>query len=79
MTETLSLTVLYEPVDEGWIQATIEGLPGVVTAAPTLAEAKEAIVDALREWLLAFGDARPDAVEAAAGVVREPLEIRLTA
>ena len=78
MTETLSLTVVYEPVEDGWIQATIGELPGVITAAPTHAEAKELIVDALREWLLALGEGAAE-VERAANAVREPLEIRLTA
>ena len=78
MSEVFSLTVVYEPVEDGWIQATIEELPAVITAAPTLAEAKELIVDALREYLLALGADHPRA-EAAAGALRDSLEIRLSA
>jgi predicted RNase H-like HicB family nuclease len=78
MTETLSLTVVYEPVEEGWVQATIEGLPGVVTAAPSLAEAKESIVDALREWLLAFGEGVVS-TQPSPEALRAPIKIRLSA
>ena len=71
MTSTLSLTALYEPVENGWTQARIAELPGVVTAAPTLDEAKELLVDALREYLLALqepSDAAPGDASASSAV-----------
>ena len=74
MTELLSLTVVYEPVENGWIQARIEELPGVITAGQSFAEAKELIVDALREYLLALGSDQPEVV-ATEGSKREPLAI----
>ena len=78
VTERLSLTAIYEPVENGWVQATIEELPGVVTAAPSLDEAREMLVDALREYLLALGqEGRP--AEDREGVRRESLVISLTA
>lgn len=65
MASRLSLTAVYEPVENGWIQAHLAELPGVITAAPTLEEAKELLADALREYLLALGAA--DASSAAPG------------
>ncbi len=53
---TLNLSILYTPVEEGWTQAQIVELPDVITAAPTRAEAKEMVVDALQEYLLSFAD-----------------------
>jgi predicted RNase H-like HicB family nuclease len=78
VTERLSLTAVYEPVEDGWVQATIEELPGVVTAAPSLDEAREMLVDALREYLLALGQERRS-VGAREGTRREPLVISLSA
>ena len=53
METTLSLTAVYEPVENGCVQARIEEIPGVITAAPTRAEAEELLGDALRDYLLA--------------------------
>lgn len=57
MARRLPLTAVYEPVEDGWTQARIVELPAVITAVPTHAEAKEALLDALREYLLSLGDA----------------------
>lgn len=54
MAARLTLTAVYEPVEEGWTQARIRELPGVITAAPTLEEAKDLLADALREYLLSL-------------------------
>jgi predicted RNase H-like HicB family nuclease len=59
----VSLTAVYESVENGWIQARIREMPGVITAAPTREEAQEDLLDALREFLLSFGqdvDGNPD-------------------
>jgi predicted RNase H-like HicB family nuclease len=70
----LTLTVIYEPVEEGWVQARIEQLPGVITVAPTVEEAREMLADALLESLASFaGEAPPDAP----GARRETLDLRL--
>jgi predicted RNase H-like HicB family nuclease len=53
MASRISLTAIYEPVEEGWIQARVKELPGVITAAPTLDEAKSMLEDAVREYLVA--------------------------
>ena len=47
----MELHVVYEPDEMGWVRATIEELPGVITCAPTLAEAHDLVRDALAEWL----------------------------
>lgn len=49
----LSLTAIYEPVENDWVQARVKELPGVITAAPTLEQAREMLGDAVREYLLA--------------------------
>lgn len=62
MATPLSLTAVYETVEDGWIQARIQELPGVITAAPSLAEAKAMLEDALREYIAAQlqpGDGSP--------------------
>jgi predicted RNase H-like HicB family nuclease len=57
MATKLKLTAVYEPVEDGWIQGRLVELPGVITAAPTLAEAKEMLRDALVEYLASFDSA----------------------
>jgi predicted RNase H-like HicB family nuclease len=78
VTRTLSLTGLYEPVEGGLVQARIEELPGVITAGRTYEEARELLLDALQEYLLAGGD---EALPAAnvSGARREPLLVSLSA
>lgn len=46
--------VVFEPDEGGWVRATIEELPGVITCAPTRNEAGVAVRDALNEWLAAL-------------------------
>lgn len=50
------MTAVFEETDGGWVQASIAELPGVITAGPSLEEAQELLLDALREYLLAQGD-----------------------
>jgi predicted RNase H-like HicB family nuclease len=76
VTRSLSLTGLYEPVEDGWVQARIEELPAVITAGRTYEEARELLLDALREYLLAGGE-KPRPVDETAR--REPLHISLSA
>ena len=52
----VNLHVAFEP-DEGWVRATIEELPSVITCAPTIDEARELVPDALEEWLTALTSA----------------------
>lgn len=53
----MELHIVFEPDEEGWVRATIEELPGVITCAPTLDEARELVRDALAEWLQALTSA----------------------
>ena len=77
VTRTLSLTGVYEPVEEGWIEARIEELHGVITAGRSVEEAKALLLDALREYLLALASP-PARFDTREGAEREPLVIRLT-
>lgn len=52
MAESLTFTAVYETVENGWVQARLAEIPGVISAAPTREEAEEMLVDALREYLL---------------------------
>ena len=54
MATPLSLTAVYETVEDGWIQARLEELPEVITVAPSLAEAKTMLEDAVREYIAAL-------------------------
>jgi len=53
--ELLKLTPVFQQVENGWTQASLIELPGVITAAPSREEAQEMLLDALREFLLSFG------------------------
>jgi len=76
VSQRLSLTAVFRPVEDGWTEATIDEIHGVITAAPSLEEAKELLLDVLREYLLSFQEARPEIIDRA---TREPLEVLLGA
>ncbi len=46
--------VIYEPIEDGWVLASVPELPGAVTQAPTLAEAKVLIREAVALVLEAY-------------------------
>ncbi|MBA2450146.1 MAG: hypothetical protein H0V51_19190 [Chloroflexi bacterium] len=75
----ISLTAVYEPVENGWTQARIIELPGVITAAATGDEARELLLDALREYLLSLREPENIGLVAHDGSERESLEIVLGA
>lgn len=78
--ELLQLTPVYQQVENGWTQASLVELPGVITAAPSREEAQELLLDALREFLLSFGpepmsapiNTEPDALTLTISVQRNP-------
>jgi predicted RNase H-like HicB family nuclease len=76
MDREVSLTAVYEPVEDGWVQARIREMPGVITAAPTRAEAEAMLLDALREFLLSF---RAEAEAEDVGADVQPVHIVLSA
>jgi predicted RNase H-like HicB family nuclease len=51
--EEFTLTVVYESVDEDWVQARIAEMPAVITVGHDKDEARVLVVDALREYLIA--------------------------
>lgn len=54
MAHDLAYTAVFEEVEEGWTQARIAEVPGVITAGQSRGEAKELLQDALREYLASF-------------------------
>jgi predicted RNase H-like HicB family nuclease len=52
----LLLTAIYETVEGDWVQGRIQELPEVITAAPTRAEAEEALKDAVLEYLASLSE-----------------------
>ena len=72
MSESLQLTIVYEPGDDGWVVASIPEVPGAHSQGRTREEAKANVVDALRGILeLRFGGQ----TAASAGSDSEPLEL----
>ncbi len=49
-----ALTAVYETVEQGWVQARVDELPGVITAASTRTEAEGLLLDAIHEYLVAM-------------------------
>jgi predicted RNase H-like HicB family nuclease len=47
MRDTLNLTIVYEPDEDGWIMVSIPEIPGVLSQGRTRQEARENIIDAL--------------------------------
>lgn len=54
--DDVRLTVVYQPVEDGWVQARIAELPAVITVAATREEARELVLDALAEYLAAAAE-----------------------
>lgn len=52
----LRLPVVFEPVEDDWVQARIPAFPAVITVAPTREEARQMVIDALVEYLAAVAD-----------------------
>ncbi|MHB8511854.1 MAG: type II toxin-antitoxin system HicB family antitoxin [Actinomycetota bacterium] len=74
MSRRLSLTVVFESVENNWVQARIEEIPAVITAAATRDEARELLQDALREYLLSLGESE---VSMDSDASTESLEIQI--
>lgn len=77
MVQAMTFTARYATVEDGWVQATIDELPGVITAASSRREAKEGLADALHEYLLALGDLERSAAGDRQGDA-EPLRITVS-
>ena len=46
--------VLYQPIEDGWIMATVPDLPGAVTQGRNLSEARKMIKEAVELLLLSY-------------------------
>lgn len=75
--EALNLTAVFETVENGWVQARVPEIPGVITAAPTQAEAREMLLDAVREYLLSL--LSDSAAPVSAPATQESLRVTLSA
>lgn len=73
MSAEVAFTAAYEDVEDGWVQARLVEIPGVITVAPTRAEAQEALLDALAEYLRSFVDDDAPATEGS------PVNVTITA
>ena len=54
MADDRTLTVVFETVDEGWVQARIAEIPAIITVGHDRDDARSLVEDALREYLLAI-------------------------
>jgi hypothetical protein len=68
--DPLRLTVVYERAEDGWTTASIPAVPGTISMGRNRREARDNVLDALREML-----ASP--VEVPAGATREDVSITL--
>jgi predicted RNase H-like HicB family nuclease len=71
----IRLTAVFEPGEDGWINARVLELPGANTCARSIEEAKEMLADAVRELLASYAD---EARQGASGARYETLEIDLS-
>lgn len=65
VSEPLRLTIVYEDAGDGWVLAQIPQVRGVISQGPTRNEARENVIDALREVLAVRFGTPPDVQETA--------------
>lgn len=51
MGDTLHFTIRYSPLEDGWVMAQVEEVPGALSQGRTREEARENVLDALRLML----------------------------
>jgi predicted RNase H-like HicB family nuclease len=73
MSETLNLTIVYEPDEDGWIMVSIPEIPGVLSQGRTRKEARENVIDALALML------SPEPSDAGDKREREALQLTIAA
>ena len=54
--ETLTLTAVFTPDENGWTMAQLAEWPAVVTCGKTVDEAREMLLDAAREMIASYRD-----------------------
>ncbi len=73
MVDTLHLTIVYEPDEDGWIMVSIPEVPGVLSQGRTREEARENVIDALALML------SPEPSDALDEREREALQLKIAA
>ncbi len=77
MADSLTLTAVFTPDEDGWTMAQLAEWPAVVTCGRTVGEAREMLLDAAREMLASYRDeGRPPPI---GGGYVEPITIDLAA
>jgi predicted RNase H-like HicB family nuclease len=56
MPDSLTLTAVFTPDENGWTMAQLAEWPAVVTCGRTVKEAREMLLDAAHEMLLSYRD-----------------------
>lgn len=56
MSDSLTLTAVFTPDEDGWTMAQLAEWPAVVTCGRTVDEARDMLVDAAREMLASYRD-----------------------
>jgi predicted RNase H-like HicB family nuclease len=56
MADSLTLTAVFTPDEDGWTMAQLAEWPAVVTCGRTVEEAREMLLDAAREMLTSYRD-----------------------
>ena len=54
--ETMTLTAVFTPDENGWTMAQLAEWPAVVTCGRTVEEAREMLLDAAREMIASYRD-----------------------
>ena len=73
MANTLQMTIVYEPGEDGWVIASIPEVAGVFSQGRTQAEARANVIDALALML------SPEPSDASDGREREALQLTIAA
>lgn len=74
--QAVKYTVVYTTVEDGWVQAQLAELPGVVTVAPSRADVAEYLLNAMQAYLLSLQ--QPDADMGSGGPDCESVEVAIT-
>jgi predicted RNase H-like HicB family nuclease len=71
--DPLRLTIVYEDAGDGWVLARMPEVRGAISQGKTRAEARDNVIDALRELLAARIDSSSEPVD------RDSLELTIAA
>lgn len=74
-TAPIKLTAVFEPVEGGWVQASLVEWPAIITCGKTREEAHEMLLDAFREMVLSYMD--EDAATPGETDATEPIQLTI--